>query len=72
MPHNSPKTIPSSIEVNETYIIYKSIKRVNVLICNEKFPLGRCIEIVISWNNNNKNYFQKYHCMHAFKVPNWN
>jgi hypothetical protein len=47
MSHNSPKIIPSSVEVNETYIIYKSIKCVNVLICNENFPLGRCIEIVI-------------------------
>jgi hypothetical protein len=53
MSRNSPKTIPSSVEVNETYIIYKSIKCVNVLICNEKFSLGRCIEIVIFWNNNN-------------------
>jgi hypothetical protein len=47
MSHNTPKTIPSSIKVSNTYVIYKSIKCVNVLICNEHFPLGRSIVIVI-------------------------
>jgi hypothetical protein len=45
--HNTPKKIPSSIKVSDTYVIYKSIKRVNVLICNEHFPLGRYVVIVI-------------------------